>query len=65
MKLKCIRPILTEDGVAEIIYFFDTETLELEFKEEDRQLLLKIASGEAFDVPDMTKYILQEETKEN
>jgi len=56
MKVKCIRPILTEDGVTEIIYYFNPETLKLEFDEKDFSLLLQVLKKQAHDIPDLTEY---------
>ena len=63
MRIKCIRPILTDDGVAEIIYYFDSETLELTFDEKDLPLLMKVIDQEAYDVPGMTEYALVAENE--
>jgi hypothetical protein len=64
MRIKCTRPILTNDGVSEIIYYFDSETLELEFNEKDLPLLIQVIDGKAFDVPGMTEYVMVlDETK--
>lgn len=56
MRIKCTRAIITKEGVADLIYYFDTETLNLEFDERDWPLLVLLYKKEACDVQGMTKY---------
>ncbi len=56
MKIKCKRPILSSKGIAEITFYFDTETLELDFDERDYPLLIEIFNKQAVDCPELTDY---------
>ena len=56
MRIKCTRAIITKEGIVDLIYYFDTETLRLEFDEKDWPLLVKIYNKEACDVHGMTEY---------
>ena len=56
MKIKCTRPVLTPDGVSEIKFYFDTETLELSFDEKDLLLLVDIYRNRALDISELTDY---------
>ena len=56
MKILCIRPVITPDGMTEIEFYFDTETLELEFKKEDLPLLISLYKNEAIDIPETAIY---------
>jgi hypothetical protein len=56
MKIKCTRSVLTENGVTEIDFYFDTETLDFEFNDKDIELLIDVYNEKAFDIPDLTEY---------
>ena len=56
MKIKCTRAIITKEGVVDLVYYFDSDTLELVFDEKDYPLLMKIYNKEACDVHGMTEY---------
>lgn len=57
MKIKCTRPVLTRDGILDIEFIFDTETLELTFDETATSLLVDIYhTNDAVDMPEFTQY---------
>jgi hypothetical protein len=56
MKIKCIRSVISKNGITEITYFFDTETLEFEFDEKDTQLLIDLYQKKAQDIPEFTDF---------
>lgn len=57
MKIKCTRPVLTRDGILDIQFILDTETLELIFDEDATSLLIEIYhTNEAVDMPEFTQY---------
>jgi hypothetical protein len=61
MKIKCKRPIITADGVTEIEYIFDTETLKLIFDSKDNDLLLALyMEKETQGIPELTTFEIME-----
>ena len=57
MKIRCKRPVITADGITEIEYIFDTETLELTFNPKDVGLLSDLyQEKETQDIPELTTY---------
>ena len=57
MKIKCKRPIITPNGITDIEYIFDTETLDFIFDPKDADLLLGLyQETDTQDIPEMTDY---------
>lgn len=61
MRIKCIRPVLLEDGAGQLIFYFDTETKELHFDDKDLSLLLKVYHNTAIDLAELTDFEIEEE----
>jgi len=47
---------MSKEGMRELVFFFDTETLEFVFDEADTELLSEIYMGSAQDIPEMAEY---------
>lgn len=58
MLIRCERPVITDDGVHQLVFYFNTETLEFEFDEKDHGLLIKLYNQQAIDVPEQSDYTL-------
>lgn len=56
MKIKCTRPVMGNDGISEIVFYFDTETLEIEFDKKDIPLLVAIYKQGAIDIPELSDF---------
>lgn len=61
MKIRCKRPVITAEGITDIEYTFDTETLEFVFDPKDFDLLIDLYRKDGTqDIPEMTKFDLLE-----
>jgi len=56
MRIKCVRSVITSDGMQEIVFEFDTDTLELHFDPKDKNLLISLFNGDAVDIPETGNY---------
>lgn len=56
MKIRCKRPIITEEGITELEFVFDTDTHEMTFSDKDVDLLLVIYKKKCLEFPELTTY---------
>jgi len=60
MIIKCQRPIITKDGIQDITFIFNIETLEFKFDDKDLLLLIDLYyKNQTIDIPEFSIFTLE------